>query len=52
VRPKPVKDERLMLDNLARRLERLEMRIKLLEEEQRGGIDITKFYPPPTEQER
>jgi hypothetical protein len=25
-------------------MERLEKRIKLLEEEQKGGIDITKFY--------
>jgi hypothetical protein len=30
---------------LARRLERLEMRIKLLEEEGRGGIDLSKFDP-------
>lgn len=29
---------------LQRRLERLESRVKLLEDEQRGGIDITKFY--------
>ncbi len=33
-----------LVPQLARRIERLEMRIKLLEEEQRGGIDITKFY--------
>jgi hypothetical protein len=25
-------------------MERLELRVKLLEEEQKGGIDITKFY--------
>ena len=31
---------------MVRRLERLEQRIKLLEEEQQGGIDITKFYTP------
>jgi len=30
---------------LARRLERLEMRVKLLEEEARGGIDLTRFDP-------
>lgn len=29
---------------MVRRMERLEQRIKLLEEEQLGGIDITKFY--------
>ncbi len=37
---------------LQRRIERMELRIKLMEEEQRGGLDITKFYkdgksPPP-----
>jgi hypothetical protein len=30
---------------LARRLERLEMRVKLLEEENRGGIDLARFDP-------
>lgn len=33
-----------LIPQLARRIERLESRIKLLEEEERGGIDITKFY--------
>jgi len=36
-----------LLPSLARRMERLEARLKLLEEESRGGIDITKFYQPP-----
>jgi hypothetical protein len=41
-----------LIPQIQRRLERLESRIKLFEEEQRGGIDITKFYkggkiPPP-----
>jgi hypothetical protein len=41
-----------LVPQLLRRMERLESRIKLFEEEQRGGIDITKFYqggrvPPP-----
>jgi len=31
---------------MIRRMERLEQRIKLLEEEQQGGIDITKYYNP------
>ncbi len=48
VRPKPPKDERLVVESMMRRLERMETRIKLLEEEQRGGIDLTKFYPPPS----
>ena len=33
-----------LVPQLLRRMERLESRIKLFEEEQRGGIDITKFY--------
>ena len=33
-----------------RRVERMETRLKLLEEEQRGGIDISRYYtPPPSE---
>ena len=32
-----------------RRLEKLEARVKLLEEEQKGGIDLTRFYKPPDE---
>ncbi len=43
-----------LIPQMQRSIERLESRIKLLEEEQRGGIDITKFYnskgakmPPP-----
>ncbi|MCC7084591.1 MAG: hypothetical protein IT427_06255 [Pirellulales bacterium] len=32
---------------LLRRVERLETRLKLIEEEQRGGIDITKYYQQP-----
>lgn len=34
---------------MIRRMDRLEQRMKLLEEEQKGGIDITKFYTPPTD---
>ncbi|KAA1259741.1 hypothetical protein LF1_22780 [Rubripirellula obstinata] len=33
-----------MIPQLSRRIERLEMRIKIMEEEKRGGLDITKFY--------
>ena len=39
---------------LARRLERLEMRVKLLEEENRGGINLARFDPknfPPIRDE-
>jgi hypothetical protein len=38
-----------LLPQLARRLEQLESRLKIIEEEQRGGFDLTKFYErPPT----
>ena len=30
-------------------MEQLETRLKLVEEEQRGGIDLTKFYERPGE---
>jgi hypothetical protein len=43
-RPKPVDETKAIIPGLIRRLERLESRIKLLEEEQKGGIDLTKFY--------
>jgi len=33
-----------LLPQILRRLERLEMRLKLLEEEQKEGIDLTRFY--------
>jgi hypothetical protein len=35
-----------LVPQLLRRMERLETRLKLLEDEQRGGIDLTKFYAP------
>jgi len=41
-RPLPAEESPALL---ARRLERLEMRLKLLEEESRGGIDLTQFDP-------
>ncbi|MEX2121554.1 MAG: hypothetical protein WD847_18340 [Pirellulales bacterium] len=48
-RPKPVDESKLLLPGLLRRTDRLEARIKLLEEEQKGGIDLTRFLgePPP-----
>ncbi len=52
-RPKPVDELKALLPSLLKRFDRLESRVKLLEEEQRGGIDITRFYGPnsvePTE---
>lgn len=41
-RPAPAEESPALL---ARRLERLEMRVKLLEEESRGGIDLSRFDP-------
>jgi len=56
-RPKPHDDTPEVIPQLLRRMERLETRVKLLQDEQRGGLDITKLYkrPPaaagPTDQE-
>jgi hypothetical protein len=46
-RAKPVENRADQLGGLARQVERMERRIKLLEEEQKGGIDLTKFFGPP-----
>jgi hypothetical protein len=46
-RPRPVDDTPQLLPQILRRLERLETRLKLIEEESREGIDLTKFYQPP-----
>ncbi len=43
-RPEPVDPEERLLPVLARRVEQLEARLRLVEEEQRGGIDLAKFY--------
>lgn len=45
-RPKIVEDPTETLLGLARRMERAEIRIKLLEEEGKGGIDLNKLYGP------
>ncbi len=39
-----VHPEERLLPVLARRMEQVEARVRLLEEEQRGGIDLTRFY--------
>ena len=41
-----------ILPAMLRRMDRLETRLKLVEEEQRGGIDLTKFYKPPQSGEK
>lgn len=50
--PEPPRTHRATEDEnpipaMARRMEQLEKRLKLLEEEQRGGFDLTKFYQKP-----
>ena len=46
-RPQRAEAEQALLPQLARRMEQLETRLKLVEEEQRGGIDLSKFYERP-----
>ena len=46
-RPKPPDAIPELVPQLARRLERVEHRLKLMEEEQKGGIDLSRFYVPP-----
>jgi hypothetical protein len=43
-RPQPATDSLDQIPQLSRRIERLEQRLKLMEEESRGGIDIAKFF--------
>ena len=42
--PKPEDSQRYLLPALQRRIERLETRMGLLEEEHRGGINLSRFY--------
>ena len=46
-RPTPQDENPDLIPQLMRRMERLESRIKLMEEERRTGLDITKFYKKP-----
>jgi hypothetical protein len=51
-RHRPLDETPQILPTLLRRVERIEARLKLVEEEQKGGIDLTKFYGhqiPPAE---
>lgn len=45
-RPKKEESPEVALRLLSRRLDRLELRMKLAEEEARGGIDLNPFYGP------
>jgi hypothetical protein len=46
-KPQAVDETKSLLPGAIRRLERVESRLKLLEEEQKGGIDLARFYQPP-----
>jgi hypothetical protein len=48
-RQKAADREQPLLPQLARRLEQLEMRLTLLEEDRRGEVDLTAFYERPPE---
>lgn len=43
-RPRPEDMQRYILPTLQRRVDRMDARIKLLEEELRGGINLSRFY--------
>ncbi len=45
--PRKADESVQLLPQLMRRLEKLELRLKLVEEEQKGGIDLTQFYVDP-----
>jgi hypothetical protein len=46
-RQKRADREQDLLPQLARRMEQFENRLRLVEEEQRGGLDLTQFYERP-----
>ena len=48
-RRRPVSDHVQLLPQLLRRLDQLEARLKLVEDDQRGGFDLSQFYTPPEE---
>lgn len=45
-RPPRVDESASILPTLLRRIERLEAHLKLLEEEQKGGLDLSQFFGP------
>jgi len=50
-RTKEADPEERLLPALARRVEQLEGRLRLVEEEQRGGIDLERYYTSPSDDE-
>ncbi len=51
-RPGPEDEQRNILPMLERKVERLESRLKLLEEELRGGINLARFYAEKKKKKR
>ena len=51
-RPVPEDTNRMLIPTLQRKLERMEQRMKLLEEELRGGINLAKYYARDKEKEK
>ena len=47
-RPVRVTEDRDTIPQLLRRIERLESRLKLMEQEQKQELDISKFYEKPS----
>jgi hypothetical protein len=47
-RPRPEDTNRMLIPTMQRKIERLEARMKLLEEEIRGGINLARFYARDT----
>jgi hypothetical protein len=45
-RPKKIDQTPNLIPQLQAKVDRLELRIKMLEEDAKGGLDITKFYGP------
>lgn len=50
-RPVPPDESSQLLPQLSRRVNRLESRLKMIEEEQRGGINLERFYGPSDEEQ-
>ena len=51
-RPMPEDTNRMLIPTLQRKVERMEQRMKLLEEELRGGINLAKHYARDKEKEK
>ena len=48
-RRKAIDDAVDLVPQLMRRVERLEGQLKIMEEDQKGGVDLSQFYQKPQE---